>query len=473
MAVPHADTAPARPPRKACILTGAPPPYPTPVYFDHAATSWPKPAVVNQAVVDYMASGGSGHGRSVGRAADALRDTLAGLRRDLATLIGAADHEIVFAHSATDALNLIIHGLMLHRFGNRSGEPLAVTNHRRAEPALVVTTQIEHNSVLRPLHAWVRRGWIRLEILPCDTSGTVQWSALEHLWEQRPWLVCATHASNVTGTVQDLESVGAQCRGAGALFLVDAAQTLGCLPVDVQRLACDFLVAPGHKSLAGPLGTGVAFLGQHLHDQVDSIRLGGTGGVLGQWDADIPPPQKWEAGNWNVPGLVGLAAALRSRRPDGHAESVLAQPAPVDNKTKTINKLKQANATDMPNQPVGSTALLTADDPWALAAQLWEGLGRLPEIQRRGAIEEQPYQDRRRRLPITSFTAGDWEPAALAVALESAGGFVTRAGYHCAPLIHAALGTTDQGTLRVSFGPGNTAQQVEQFLQTLEAVCQF
>lgn len=460
----------ARLERKACNLTGDRTQPPPNVYFDHAATSWPKPAAVTLAMTDYLQSGMVGHGRSVGRSADALRETLAGLRRDLATLIGAAEHEIVFAHSATDALNLIIHGLMLQRFGNRTGDRFDSSNRSEAEPALVITTQIEHNSVLRPLHAWVRRGWIRLEILPCDTGGKVQWSALEHLWEQRPWLVCANHASNVTGTVQDLESVGAQCRRAEALFLVDAAQTLGCLPVDVQQLSCDFLVAPGHKSLAGPLGTGVAYLHQRVHDQVDSIRLGGTGGVLGQWDADVPPPQKWEAGNWNVPGLVGLAAALRTRLAANDSDKNTATRAYSDNKINQINKSNSTNTSQLPSDPAAPVA---TDDPWELATRLWEGLGRIPEIQRCGAGEDQPYKDRGRRLPIVSFTAEDWEPAALAVALESAGGFVTRAGYHCAPLIHQALGTTSGGTLRVSFGPGNTGHQVEQFLQTLESVCRF
>lgn len=431
-------------------------------------------------MLEYMQLGGGGHGRSIGRAADSLRETLAELRRDLAALIGAADHEIVFANSATDALNLIIHGLMLQRFGSRvpaaaSGSAAADRRTREADRALVITTQIEHNSVLRPLQAWVRRGWIRLEILPCDSSGQVQWSGLEPLLAQQPWLVCAAHASNVTGTVQDLAAVGERCQRAGIWFLVDAAQTLGCLPVDVRQLGCDMLVAPGHKSLAGPLGTGVAYIHQRLHDHVDSIRLGGTGGVLGQWDADVPPPQKWEAGNWNVPGLLGLAAALRMRL--AKTVSDTACPAKLTNKeyplNKSIHTTKYSNndLSTRPNDRV--TNQHAEDDPWELATQLWEGLGRLPEIQRVGATEAEPYRDRQRRLPIVSFTARDWDPAALAVALESAGGFVTRAGYHCAPLIHAALGTEAGGTVRVSFGPGNTHTQVQQLLETLESVCRF
>lgn len=447
------------------------PPTPPQVYFDHAATSWPKPAAVTQAILEYLQSGGGGHGRSMGRAADSLRETLAELRRNLAALIGAGEHEIVFANSATDALNLIIQGLMLHRFGSRitAAPESAIRSHRSNsyEPALVITTQIEHNSVLRPLQAWVRRGWIRLEILPCDANGQVQWSGLDPLLAQQPWLVCASHASNVTGVVQDLAAVGAQCQQAGAWFLVDAAQTLGCLPVDVRQLGCDLLVAPGHKSLAGPLGTGVAYIHSRLHDQVDSIRLGGTGGVLGQWDAEVPAPQKWEAGNWNVPGLVGLAAALRSRPTVAPPEDAPA--ATCQNKEYQSNKTIRIN-TD--SRQLGESGH-SQDDPWDLAAQLWEGLGRLPAIHRVGATEAEPYRDRLRRLPIISFTAEDWEPAALAIALESAGGFVTRAGYHCAPLIHAALGTTVGGTLRVSFGPGNTHTQVQLFLETLESVCRF
>ena len=415
------------------------------IYLDNAATSWPKPDCVAAAMSEYLTHYGIGLGRSLGTRADQIRATIDTLRRDLASMLRASSDEIVLTNSATDGLNLVIQGLLLHRFGAAKD-----IEHRPADstsPALVVTTQIEHQSVLRPLHAWVRRGWIRLEILPCDPFGNIDWTRLDQWLEERPLLVCVNHASNVTGAVQRLTGLGQRCREHGAMLLIDAAQTLGWLPIDVESLQCDFLLAAGHKSLHGPLGTGIAYLRRERQDEVDSLRLGGTGDQALEPNTVDRGPSKWEGGNVNVPGLIGLAAAVRAAR---SAE----QGAPVPDAHATVNR-------------EGAKLAL------GLASHLWGSLAELPEVTRVADPGYNPFTADTARLPIISLTVANWDPASLALALDSAAGLVTRAGYHCAPLIHAALGTTDSGTLRVSLGPYNTMEHVECFRETLERVCRF
>ncbi len=400
------------------------------VYFDNAATSWPKPPAVAAAMHEYMTHCGIGFGRSSGRQAEFVRGKIESLRRNLAVMMNASADEIILTHSATDGLNLVIQGLLLNQFG-------AITCQARnpSPPALVVTTQIEHNSVLRPLHAWEQLGWIRVATLPCDTLGHVIWDDLEPLLRQQPILLCVSHASNVTGAIQSLDLLGERCRTAGTMLLIDAAQTLGCLDIDVQKFGCDFLIASGHKGLLGPLGTGVAFLRQEAQVRIDSLRLGGTGSLTAKSTAELVGPIKWEAGNANVPGLVGLAAAL-------------------DEQTSQIGIGRRHSVAK-------------------LASKLWLGLENITGVTRIADPGINPFVQANSRLPIVNFSIEGWDPASLAIALESAAGLVTRAGYHCAPLIHSALGTNESGTLRCSLGPYNTARDVELLLETLEKVCRF
>lgn len=414
------------------------------IYLDNAATSLPKPPRVAAAIHEYLTQYGIGLGRSQGQHADRIRNTIDQLRRDLALLLNGHADEIILTNSATDGLNLVIQGLMLHQFGTPKAQTaiLAAAKH----PALVLTTQIEHNSVLRPLQSWVHRGWIRLEVLPCDRFGTVDWSSLDHWLAQRPILLCVNHASNVTGVVQSLNGLGQKCRAAGTLLLIDAAQTLGWLPIDVQELGCDFLLAAGHKGLHGPLGTGLAYIRREQQSVVDSLRLGGTGSSLGESLSDLVGPTKWESGNLNVPGLIGLAAALQS---SSWATTAAGSTTPTGDATSTRTRVSR------------------------LASQLWSSLCSMPEVSVVADPGCDPFSESTQRLPIISLTVADWDNAALAMALDSAAGLVTRAGYHCAPLIHSALGTTASGTLRISLGPDNTTEQIVCLRETLEKVCRF
>ncbi len=403
------------------------------VYLDNAATSWPKPTSVAAAMHEYMTHCGIGFGRSSGRQAEFVSGKIESLRRNLAVMLNASADEIILTNSATDGLNLVIQGLLLNQFGAKTC--LARNESPRTTPALVITTQIEHNSVLRPLHAWEQKGWIRVATLPCDAMGQVIWDELGQLLRQQPLMLCVSHASNVTGVIQSLDLLGERCRSAGTMLLIDAAQTLGCLDIDVQKIGCDFLIASGHKGLLGPLGTGVAFLRRDQQERIDSLRLGGTGSRTTKLAEELVGPMKWEAGNANVPGLIGLAAAIdeRTGNPRGARQQAVAE----------------------------------------LASKLWLGVESVDGVTRIADPGEDPFRQSEARLPIVNIMVEGWDAASLAIALESAAGVVTRAGYHCAPLIHSALGTSESGTLRCSLGPYNTARDIEVLLETLEKVCRF
>ena len=213
-------------------------------------------------------------------------------RAGVARLIGAGDaRQVIFTASGTDSLNLVLHGWL------RPGDH-------------VVTTAAEHNSVLRPLRELAERREIKVCIAPCDSLGRVDPDDVRRAIRPSTRLVAIQHASNVTGVIQPVAEVGRIAREHGAALLVDAAQACGHLPVDVERLGADFLAASGHKGLLGPLGTGVLWIRPGRETELASFRQGGTGT---QSQLDRQPdelPDKFEAGNLNVPGLAGLAAGI-------------------------------------------------------------------------------------------------------------------------------------------------------------------
>lgn len=411
----------------------------TQIYLDNAATSWPKPPGVLQAMNQYWSGGGAAAGRSVGASASDVNVRLGELRRSLSEMIHAKPPEVMFAFNATDALNLAINGLMIAaiRRGDWCGDAA------KKLPIKVVTTQAEHNSVLRPLHYWQELGRVKLEIVPCDRFGRVDLDHLCQVADGQTGLLCLNHASNVTGVVQDAAAVGAHCRRQGIVFLLDAAQTMGHLPMDVQTLGCDFLIAAGHKALLGPLGTAVLYVRAAIEPYVDCLRIGGTGT---QSHSLLPPqasPEKWEAGNLNVAALLGLRAGVQFVN-DAHG-------------------------------PAAGGAGSSVDHAQQLCSQLWYGLLEIPNMQVVANPGYNPFasESPESRMPLISCTSAVLSPAELAMALEHAGNFVTRAGYHCAPVIHQALGTADGGTLRLSPGPFNSPQHVRQLLSALGTICNF
>jgi cysteine desulfurase family protein len=380
------------------------------IYFDNAATSWPKPESVYAAVDHYQREIGAPAGRGSYQAALAAGQLVEQARAGVARLIGASKpHQIVFTSSGTDALNLAIHGI------------LSPGDH-------VVTTVCEHNSVLRPLQAWAENRNVNVTYVSCDNQGRVSAADVQAALQPKTKLVAVLHGSNVTGAVQPIEEIGQAVRSHPATFLVDAAQTLGHLPLDVQSLQIDLLAAPAHKGLLGPLGTGFLYIHPTVQQQLQPLRQGGTGSSSHQDRQPETLPDKFEAGNLNVPGLAGVAAAC----------DFLQQ--------RSIEHIK------------AETERLTTE--------LLNGLGQLKPIRIYGPPAGTS------RLGVVSFSVRGYDPQDISTLLDASFGIACRAGLHCASRLHRTLGTDEiGGTVRLSLGFANTQAEVESVLEAMATIC--
>jgi cysteine desulfurase family protein len=375
------------------------------IYLDNAATSWPKPAEVYDAVDRWQRENGAPFGRGVYDSASATDRLVHDARRAVATLLGVDNpSRIVFTLNGTDALHLAIQGLI------KPGDH-------------VVTTVVEHNSVLRPLRQLESRG-VATTHVGCDGDGVVAASDVIKALNSKTKFVVVAHASNVTGALQPVAEIGAELRKRGVTFIVDAAQTLGELPFTAEELSCDLLAAPGHKGLLGPLGTGVLYVRPGIEERLASIRTGGTGSQSSSTLQPKTMPDKFEAGNLNVPGIVGLGAGVRWLLDRGISH-------------------------------VREHAL-------QLTTQLLDGLLKLPGVRVLGPREAS------RRVGLVSLTIEGYDPQEAAAVLATSFGIEARAGLHCSPLMHKALGTdAGGGTLRLSLGPLNTTDHVDAALAAL------
>jgi selenocysteine lyase/cysteine desulfurase len=330
-----------------------------------------------------------------------VEQELAQLRSRLAQLLGADDpSRCIFTFSGTDSLNLALQGALVP--GVR-----------------VLTTATEHNSVLRPLHYLQQSRGVQIAFIPCDAQGLPDLSAAGRLLPGCDWLV-VNHASNVTGAVLPLADLVAEARLQGVRVLVDAAQTVGCLPWNVADVEVDLVAASGHKGLLGPLGTGFVYLAPHMQHEVAPFRFGGTGSAseLSWQPANLP--DRFEAGNLNVPGLIGLHAGLTF-------------------------VLEQGVAT-------------IAEREQLLREQLVAGLDSISGVTPFAAPAAQQHTG------VVAFQVAGFAPQEAVAILADQFGVQLRGGLHCAPRLHAALGTAPHGTLRASVGPFTTAAEVDQLL---------
>lgn len=380
------------------------------IYLDNAATTWPKPETVWQAVDDYQRRLGAPAGRSAYHEAAEVERLIGQCRQQLAALLGAdGPQRIVFTLNGTDSLNQAIHGVL------RPGDH-------------VITSVCEHNSVLRPLRHWQDHGDVRVTYVRSDGSGYINPDDVRQAIQPRTRLIALVHASNVTGAVQRLADVGRMAREAGVLFLVDAAQSLGHVPIDVTQMHCDLLAAPGHKGLLGPLGTGALYFAPGVEQQLVPTRQGGTGT---RSDEDIQPtsiPDRYESGNLNVAGIVGLNA--------GVAEV----------------------------QRRGLDAI--GEHERQLTERLLAGLAEIRGVTLYGPRSYEPG----RRVGVVSFNLNGFEPQELAALLDSTRSIQVRAGIHCAPRMHQALGTSPRGTVRFSVGMFNTMEDLDAAVEVLREI---
>lgn len=373
------------------------------IYLDNAATTMHKPQTVIDAVTQAMCSlGNAGRGATSG-ALDAAR-TIHACRAKLARLLGCprADH-VCFTPNSTAALNTAINGVV--RPGDR-----------------VVTTVLEHNSVLRPLNRLTAERGVTVERAGCDANGVLGYDELEQLVTPGTRAVVVTHASNVTGNSVDVARVAAVAHAAGALVIVDASQSAGTEHIDMQAMGLDVVCFTGHKGLMGPQGTGGLAVAEGV--DVAPWAMGGTG--VHSFDALQPLewPTRLEAGTLNGHGIAGLSAGLDFIEAQGGVEAIAAHER-------------------------------------ALADRFLAGVREIPGIKLYGAFD-QPT-----RSAIVSLNVGDIDSAEISDALMQGWGIATRPGAHCAPLMHRALGTERQGVVRFSFGYFNTDEEVDTAIDAL------
>jgi len=361
------------------------------IYLDNAATSFPKPAGMAEAMLEHMVSwcgnpGRSGHGMSKKTAA-AIAET----REMLADFVGCRDaSRIIFTQNATSALNMAIHGLL------RKGDH-------------VITTSMEHNSVLRPIVA----SGADYTIVQCGSDGSLDPAAISAAVRSNTRLIACTHASNVTGTIMPVERLVEICRKHNCrrqrkmLLLVDASQTVGHIPVNVRDI--DLLAAPGHKGLLGPMGTGFLYVRPGL--ELQPLMQGGTGTNSKLLEPPLEFPESFEAGTVNAPGIIGLRHSLKYLRS-----------MPADNR---------------------------------MAATLDEYLRNIKNVTVYGP--EKP----RAKVGIVTFNIEGWDSRDVTSLLNDDFGIATRAGFHCAGLAHKTIGTWDTGAVRMSLGIFNNMRQIK------------
>ncbi len=377
--------------------------------MDNAATSWPKPPAVCDAVDHYLRQNGAAFGRGATRRGAEIHRTIERCRSRIARFWNAESPErILFTFNGTDSLNLALHGIL------RTGDH-------------VVTTEIEHNSVLRPLRWLQDRGTIDVTFVPPDPEGVVQAENLADAIQKTTRLLVLSHVSNVTGAIQPVADVCQLARRSGVKTLIDAAQSAGHLPIDVSEWEADLVASSGHKGLLGPLGTGLLYVRPGVEEILEPLRQGGTGTLSEEDRQPGSLPDKYESGNHNVPGLIGLEAATDWLETEGL--------------TAIQERLDQA--TDY----------------------LWTHLRDLPGVQLFGPA------DRRRRCGVVSFQLEQFAPQEAAAILDEHFGIEVRAGLHCSPRMHQALGTmAGGGTIRLSPGPFTTQQELEQVVSALQEI---
>lgn len=371
------------------------------IYFDNAATSYPKPESVYQRI-DYILRhiGGNPGSSSHRMAIDASR-VIFEARESAARLFNIQNAErIAFTKNATEAINAAFKGIL------KAGDH-------------VITTSIEHNAVVKPLKRLEKEG-VNVTRVKADQEGLVRTEDIEKALTKKTRLVSVVHASNVFGAILPVEEIGRMCRKKGILFMIDAAQTAGTMPIDIKLLNADIFCATGHKSLFGPQGTGLLY----VREGIEPLPL--IDGGIGEDDEVKKMPERFEAGTMNTPGIGGLGVGIEFLLKEG------------------IGKIRQYEE--------------------GLIKQILDGLRSIKSVKVLGPMDE------KKRTCLVSFTMGGKEPSDVGYRLDNEFGIMARCGLHCAPYAHKAAGTYPSGTVRVSPGYFNTHNEIEEFLRAVREI---
>jgi len=375
------------------------------IYLDNAATSWPKPEKVYRAMDTFFRELGANPGRAGFRMAAEAEKVIRETRVLLKNLfnVPSPDH-IIFTLNCTDALNIALKGL------------LSPGDH-------VITSCLEHNSVSRPLNRLAESG-VEYSKIPHNQDGLIDPEEIKKMIRPETKLIVLAHASNVLGTLEPIREIGHLAAEHGIIFLLDAAQTAGALPIDLKEMKINLLACPGHKGLLGPTGTGVLVINDL--EEIASFREGGTGSLSGEPVQPSHFPDRLEAGTLNTVGIAGLKAGVEFIMEEG------------------LEKIRRHELS--------------------LIDLLLKGLSSIPGVTVYGT---QRAED---RCGLVSFNIEGWEPQDVAAVLEAKFDIACRAGLHCAPWAHGFLGTLPYGAVRFSVGYFNTESEIKTAIEAVSAL---
>lgn len=377
------------------------------IYLDHGSTSFPKAPGVGQAMMDLLVDGGFNIGRGGYESAYSLAERVIGVRQQIRDFFGfETDSNVVFTPNVTYSLNVLIGGLL------KAGDH-------------VITSTMEHNAVARPLEAMKRRG-VTVSYAQADDVGSIEPEVIEALIRPNTRAIVLLHGSNVCGTLLPITEIGEICKRRGVLFAVDTAQTAGVVPIDMKKMGIDALAFTGHKGLLGPQGIGGLLLCEEIASSVSPLIFGGTGSRSDSLEMPEFLPDKFEPGTLNLPGIIGLSAALDY-------------------------------ITEVGIDPIRSIES-------SLARRFLEAMLERNDVRVVGRV------DLSDRCPIVSLDFLQKDNAEISYRLDQEFGIMTRCGLHCAPLAHQSLGTFPAGTVRFSFGHQNTIEEVDQTIQAINTI---
>lgn len=374
------------------------------IYLDNAATSFPKPKQVYDTIMEAMTKYGANPGRSGHKLALKAGRGIYEARETIAEFFRVKDPmNIIFTHNATDSLNLAIKGIL------KSGDH-------------VITTSMEHNSVLRPLMALKEKN-IETTIINCDEQGLIDLKDIEKSIKKNTKMVITTHASNVTGSIMPIYDIANIAKKYGILYMVDAAQTAGVYDIDVNK-NIDLLAFPGHKSLLGPQGTGGLFIREGL--ELVQLKEGGTGSKSHELIQPLILPDRYESGTPNAPGIIGLGAGVKYIMNEG------------------IENIRNHEVE--------------------LTEHFINELSKIDEVMIYGPKNIEKH------APVVSINIENQDSSEVSYLLDSMYNICTRPGLHCAPLAHKTIGTFEQGVVRFSLGLFNTHEEIDETVKAIRAI---
>ena len=381
------------------------------IYFDNAATSFPKPQCVTEAVIRYMTQIGANPGRSGHKMAIEAGQIVYKTRKSIATLFGLRNPmHVIFTSNATEALNMAIKGVL-----------------EKGDHA--VTSSMEHNSTIRPLHEMEREGVISLSIIQTDKTGILDPEKIRKAITTKTKAIIINHASNVIGCIQPIREIGKICRENGVIFIVDCAQSAGVVPINVDRDNIDILAFAGHKGLYGPTGTGGMVIADGFDfKRIKPLKYGGTGSLSDKIEQPYFLPDRFESGTLNVAGLNGLLAGSEYiQKREGGIERIL------EHKTELQNYFIQQAEMIVPDFSCYSSSHLSSTG-------------------------------------VVAFRIDNFSVSETAQILSDEYGIMSRQGLHCSPLAHKTIGTFPEGTLRFGFSIFNKKEEIDLAVQALKSI---